>query len=455
MNYPRKPTLAPPVRMYCSLLLALLMLFAANTGAWAQSGKGHIQVECEPGVIIYLDGTFVGVASPDVGGLIIQNVPAGRREILATKPGFMDQSEIVDLAAGQVLVHKIKAFSSRIQVEQYGDAVETVATGEVGSIVIQSLPVQCEVVLETHNLRQNKTRDILSLSNVPVGDHVLQFIGLGKTLRQEVTLEADATVNVMVNFIEDAVHIGSAGQTGYASDDIEIFAGIQFRKIPSGRFMMGSRDDEQDRYEDEGRWRRVVVGEDFWMGIYPVTQEQWQAVMGENPAHFQGEQHLPVEQVSWDDCQAFITKLNARGEGTFRLPTEAEWEYACRADTKTRFYWGDDPDYGLIEEYAWYSGNSDGRTRPVGQKKPNPWGLYDMSGNVWEWCEDDWHDDYSGAPFEGQAWVDTPRGAARVVRGGSWNSDARNCRAAARLIDQPDHRVALNGFRLVFTQDGE
>jgi formylglycine-generating enzyme required for sulfatase activity len=154
-----------------------------------------------------------------------------------------------------------------------------------------------------------------------------------------------------------------------------------------------------------------------------------------------------VEQVSWEDAQQFIKKLNQiENTKDYRLPSEAEWEYACRAGSDTEFFFGDDVE--RLDEYAWYSGNSDDKTHPVEEKEPNAWDLCDMHGNVWEWVEDDWHDSYEGAPNDGNAWVDNPRGSFRVFRGGSWGSDARNCRSAVRYGYGPDDRIYDVGFRL-------
>jgi len=166
--------------------------------------------------------------------------------------------------------------------------------------------------------------------------------------------------------------------------------------------------------------------------------------MDSNPRNFKGDDR-PVEQVSWDDCQDFIQKLNALGAGgRFRLPSEAEWEYACRAGSTTRFCFGDS-DSGL-DAYAWYSGNSGSQTHAVRQKRPNAWGLYDMHGNVWEWCEDWYHDSYTGASRDGSAWI-TPVGAYRVLRGGRFLSAPVRCRSAGRAYASPgrpprQHRVA-------------
>ncbi|MBP7429727.1 MAG: formylglycine-generating enzyme family protein [Candidatus Hydrogenedentes bacterium] len=215
--------------------------------------------------------------------------------------------------------------------------------------------------------------------------------------------------------------------------------------IPAGTFLMGRwYPDEQDSVSDEAPQHQVTLSQGFWMGKYEVTQTQWEAVMGSNPAYFSGA-NRPVEWVSWNEVQSFITALNSLTGETFRLPTEAEWEYACRGGRKTRFYWGDDPTYTQIGNYAWYGSNSGGRTHDVGTKLPNGFDLYDMSGNVWEWCQD-WYDAYSSGS------VTDPTGPAsgphRVGRGGGWSSDGAYCRSAYRSSFDPSGTGDYIGFRL-------
>ena len=173
----------------------------------------------------------------------------------------------------------------------------------------------------------------------------------------------------------------------------------------------------------------------LYFGKYEVTQAQWQAIMGDNPSDFTDDSSRPVEYVSWNDCQEFIKKLNARAEVkqagiTFRLPTEEEWEYACRAGSTGKYGLLADGREGKLDEMGWYEDNSGGKTHPVGQKKPNAWGLYDMHGNVWEWTA-------------------SAIGSIRIRRGGSYYSDASSCGSGGRGWDDPDHGYDLLGFRLV------
>jgi len=229
--------------------------------------------------------------------------------------------------------------------------------------------------------------------------------------------------------------------------------GMFFRYIPAGTFLMGSPEHEPGRNDDEVP-HGVTLSAGFYMQITPVTQKQWQAVMGSNPSSCsdQGED-CPVDSVNWQDCQEFIKKLNVLGERAYRLPTEAEWEYACRAGSTTALANGElaalycEPDPNL-DDLAWYCGNSERRSHPVAKKSPNGWGLYDMHGNVAEWCQD-WY-----GPYPGEAQTDPngpSSGLGRVVRGGSWFSSAKNCRSAARFYWPPQSRSQLQtyGFRLV------
>jgi formylglycine-generating enzyme required for sulfatase activity len=236
--------------------------------------------------------------------------------------------------------------------------------------------------------------------------------------------------------------------------------GMKLVLIPAGTFEMGSPDSDEDAEDNEKPRHTVQITRSFSLGVSEVTQEQYRAVTGASPSHFKGSDDLPVENVSWTDAIAFCNKLSKReglkpyyqsdggvpagGDG-YRLPTEAEWEYACRAGSTTRFSFGDDA--ARLGEYAWYHGHSDARQHPVGQKRPNAFGLHDMHGNVWEWCWDGYAPKYYA-----ESPADDPHGPSkagdRVVRGGSWDSEARNCRSALRDGYAPESRYDSLGFRI-------
>jgi formylglycine-generating enzyme required for sulfatase activity len=237
--------------------------------------------------------------------------------------------------------------------------------------------------------------------------------------------------------------------------------------IPPGTFRMGSPTNEVDRYGWEGPQTAVTISRGFWMGKHEVTQGEYLALMGNNPSFFTTNDvngnpippdlSRPVETVSWNDATNYCATLTQRERsagriGTnsvYRLPTEAEWEYACRGWTSTRFSYGDDPGYTNLTDYAWYYDNSGRTTHPVGQKLPNPWGLYDMHGNVWEWCQD-WVDTYPGGiAFDPQG---PATGSSRVIRGGGWfywGGNAGDCRSADRGSYDPGGRRDNFGFRVV------
>jgi formylglycine-generating enzyme required for sulfatase activity len=224
---------------------------------------------------------------------------------------------------------------------------------------------------------------------------------------------------------------------------------VDFVYIQPGEFMMGSPPGEQDRHGDEGPLRSVQITKGFYLGKYELTQVQWMAVMEQNPSvydDFDDWQMHPVDNVSWNDCHAFIDRLNGLEIGTFRMPTEAEWEYACRAGATTRFYWGDDPNGTEAHQYAWAFSRAEARSHPVGLKKPNAWGLYDMSGNVWEWCSD-WRGPYEVLDTKDP--TGHPEGTKKIYRGGSWFNKPSTLRSANRNGHEPDIRGSNAGLRLV------
>jgi eukaryotic-like serine/threonine-protein kinase len=239
--------------------------------------------------------------------------------------------------------------------------------------------------------------------------------------------------------------------------------GMKLLLIPPGEFEMGSpkkliqeelksADGWYTKYlTNEGPAHRVRITKPHWLGTTDVTQEEYERVMGGNPSNFQGDSQRPVEQVSWEEAVEFCRRLSDLPEERaarrqYRLPTEAQFEYACRSGSNTRFWFGDDE--GLLEECAWFKENSENETHPVGEKKPNAWGLYDMSGNVWQWCQD-WYDKgyYARSPTDDPA--GPSQGSSRVCRGTGWFFDAAYCRSAFRRSNLPETRAGDLGFRVV------
>jgi len=222
---------------------------------------------------------------------------------------------------------------------------------------------------------------------------------------------------------------------------------IEFVWIRPGKFNMGSPFDENGRKLNE-RQHEVTLTKGFWIQTTELTQAQWKAVVGPNPSHFKSDPNFPVEQVSWDDLKEFLRKLNERCRSKLEnlkadLPTEAEWEYACRSGSARRWSFGDDET--TLGEYAWFVANSGNKTHAAGLKKPNAWGLYDMHGNVWEWCKD-WHGEYGGDAVDPKG---LEKGRHRVLRGGAWYSELATVRSADRYWHNPSYRSSNVGGRIV------
>jgi formylglycine-generating enzyme required for sulfatase activity len=275
-------------------------------------------------------------------------------------------------------------------------------------------------------------------------------------------------VERLIRGIEDgvsALRAGASVQAGQrdrpavaveAPERITNSLGMTLVRIPAGKFLMGSPDSDKDASSDEKPQHRVRITRPFYLGATEVTQGQYRAVTGQSPSRFEGSDDLPVEQVSWEDAIRFCEKLNELEKGPLegarcRLPTEAEWEYACRARSMARYSFGDDP--AGLGDHAWFDGNSDGKTHPVGQKRPNAWGLYDMHGNVWEWCWDAYEaDHYKQSP--GADPLCSSQASDPVIRGGCWIHDPQAARSARRSRDAPVVRHRLLGFRVARVQSG-
>ena len=224
---------------------------------------------------------------------------------------------------------------------------------------------------------------------------------------------------------------------------IEPNTGMEFVYIPSGCFQMGSRFGTLEALQDERPVHQVCFKQGFYLSKYEVTQAQWKMAMGNSPSVWKNDDNYPVNNVSWDRTQDFIKEMNVNTGYKFALPSEAQWEYACRAGGSDTYCGGNE-----VDSVAWNAFNSGGETHRVGSKRANAWGLYDMSGNVWEWVQDTYHHNYHGAPTDGSAW---PEGFRRIVRGGSWDDLPKQVRAATRLSWSPEKGHERIGFRLVRT----
>ena len=298
----------------------------------------------------------------------------------------------------------------------------------VGKLTISSTPLMADVTLDGKPVG----RTPIDIPNLLVGNHTLKVSKAGYADHtQTITISEGKTTTVSPTLTKGG---------GNAS-----IGNIEMVYVKGGTFTMGATAEQgSDAYSDEKPTHSVTLS-DFYIGKYEVTQAQWRAVMGSNPSNFQGD-NLPVENVSWNDVQEFIKKLNAQTGKKFRLPTEAEWEYAARGGNQSKGYKYSGSN--SISEVAWYDDNSRSKTHPVGQKAPNELGIYDMSGNVWEWCQD-WYSSSAYSSSSHNNPTGPSSGSNRVLRGGSWDNAASHSRVSDRGNNSPDDRFNRGGFRLV------
>lgn len=432
---------------------------------------GYITIKSDPsGADVYVDEVKVGVTP-----YLSKPIQLGRRRVELKKTGYEPYAKVVTIKADEdenTQLENVKLTAIRVP---------------MGSLDLSSNPTGAVITINGRQYGQTPK----TLTDFEVGTYTVYFSKEGyQNLSQTVEIKDGKKETLAVTMTKTSVPqqpvptmpTNPTAQTSSTGDRTFTVNGVTFEMIAvkGGTFTMGSTDQYAD--SDEKITHQVTVS-DFMIGKFEVTQKLWKAVMGNNPSYFKGD-NLPVESVSWNDVQEFIRKLNQMTGQNFRLPTEAEWEYAARGGTNTSLYNGENINIKgannspNLDKLAWYGGNcgqnytssagcdvskgyditgwsekqyndSKGGTHPVGLKQPNAYGLYDMLGNVWEWCQD-WYGDYSsGSQTNPQG---PSSGSDRVIRGGSWYDYARDCRVSYRSNTGPDNRYYIIGFRLVTGQ---
>ena len=393
------------------------------------SALAAVSVTCPtPTVSLYVDKKSVGNV-PWSGSL-----KEGMHLIEVKKNGYRSQQKTIQLSQQQKL-----------------DVVFGELVAILGNLSVNYKPFDAEVYVDGKKLGQSPR----VFNGLLVGNHQVEVRKDGYTTdKKSVTISEGQTMSISGTLYSNT----ASSSNGYASNSslssgnnvisIPVKNGITIDmiKVEAGTFMMGATSEMQNPWDDEKPVREVILTNDYYIGKYEVTQSLWQAVMGTNPSYFKGD-NLPVEQVSWDNCLEFISKLNSLTGRKFRLPTEAEWEYAARGGRKSRGY-----QYSgsfNISDVAWYNGNSGNKIHPVGMKQANELGVYDMSGNVCEWCQD-WYGSYVSSSQTNPLGANS--GSFRVCRGGSWYFDTGNCRSSFRSRGNPDTRSRYLGFRLVLSE---
>ena len=398
------------------------------------SAMASVSITCPtPAVSLYVDKKAVG-NSPWSGSL-----KEGMHLLEARKSGYRSQQKTILLAQQQKLD---VTFDELVAIQ--------------GNLSVNYKPFGADVYVDGKKLGQSPR----VFNGLLVGNHQVEVRKDGyATDRKSVSISEGQTASITGTLASNAVASSSSNISGYSSGSSSMASGsntisisvkdgisIEMVKVEAGTFMMGATPEMEKPNSDEKPLHQVTLTNDYYMGKYEVPQALWEAVMGSNPSYFKGD-NLPVEKVSWNDCQEFISKLNSLTGRKFRLPTEAEWEYAARGGKKSRGY--QYSGNSNISDVAWYDGNSGSKPHPVGTKQANELGIYDMSGNVYEWCLD-WYGSYSSSSQTNP--TDADSGSFRVFRGGGWGIYARGCRLSYRYIFTPDDRRSYLGLRLALSE---
>ena len=398
------------------------------------SAMASVSITCPtPAVSLYVDKKAVG-NSPWSGSL-----KEGMHLLEARKSGYRSQQKTIQLAQQQKLD---VTFGELVAIQ--------------GNLSVNYKPFGADVYVDGKKLGQSPR----VFNGLLVGNHQVEVRKDGyATDRKSVSISEGQTASITGTLASNAVASSSSNTSGYSSGSSSMASGsntisipvkngisIEMVKVEAGTFMMGATSEMKDPSSDEKPLHQVTLTNDYYMGKYEVTQALWRAVMGSNPSKYKGD-NLPVEKVSWNDCQKFISKLNKMTGRKFRLPTEAEWEYAARGGKRSRGY--QYSGNSNISNVAWYDGNSGSKPHPVGTKQANELGIYDMSGNVYEWCLD-WYGSYSSSSQTNPTGADS--GSSRVYRSGSWSCFAWGCRLSFRSSFTPDYRRIGLGLRLALSE---
>ena len=388
------------------------------------SAMATVSVTCPtPAVSLYVDKKSVGMI-PWTGSL-----KEGMHLIEVKKEGYRSQQRTINLSQQQKLD---VAFNELVAIQ--------------GNLSVNYKPFGADVYIDGNKVGQSPR----VFNGIMVGNHKVEIKkdGYGTESKTVNILESQtATLSgVLTTNASSSVASGASSSGNTIIIPVKDGISIDMIRVEAGTFTMGATTEMKDPWDDEKPTHQVTLTNDYYIGKYEVTQALWKAVMGKNPSNFKGD-NLPVEEVSWNDCQKFISKLNSITGKTFRLPTEAEWEYAARGGKKSRGYQYSGSNN--LSDVAWYTDNSGSKTHTVGSKQANELGIYDMSGNVYEWCQD-WKGSYSSSSQVNPTGDNS--GSRRVGRGGSWGDAAGICRSSVRSIFAPDNRRSGLGLRLVLSE---
>ena len=453
-------------RCACFAVLAVSLL-ALGFG----DEPGRIWVRCVPGVLVFLDGDLKGITVAEINGIILDDIDAGRHVLVLSRRGAQPYKQSVTAMADEIVLVQPDLPDLRVPAGGLRDRGP-----DVGLLRVESLSVRCMLDIKELGLSDlPKGRLKWDLDGVPTGDYAITAKSEGISLACKTTVRRNRVAEVVFDLTEGkvrdvgeerrhaeaTVELQLRGRMAWAKADAKTLGlvfppGWSFVPLRPGSFTMGSPPVETDAFgEGDESAHKVTLTHTIWMSAYETTQAQYSELTGRNPSFGTKAPRYPVVSVTWDDVQGFIGRLNKRErqEGrlpmgwAYRLPTEAEWEYGCRAGSSAVYCYGNE---GPLWDFAWYNGSSRRRHHAVGGKRPNAWGLYDMHGNVWEWCQD-W---YAGRYPRGKQLdpLGPQTGKCRVTRGGSWLNAPQNCRSAVRSWIAPSDYTDTTGFRVVLAR---
>ena len=461
-----------------NILLSLILLFAAISSTFAQEltvksfklAGSDLTAQTQPRKDLNdrncaLIKVGLGLQGVQFEGSIMGNVENKTGEYWVYMPQGNRMLKIKHANYAPVMVTFADYGVEKLESNRTYELVVTASGGaqaeQKQKLTIRYTPSSATVLVDN---KMVKGKNGVAQTTLPVGQHSFIVFCDGYDSEEgtvklkastpsnlQITLSKEATATQQSTVTQPIVAQQPVAQTPVANRDnitIPVKDGISIEmvRVEAGTFTMGATPEMDDPYNWEKPTHQVTLTNDYYIGKYEVTQALWQAVMNSNPSNFKGD-NLPVEQVSWDDCQKFISKLNSITGKTFRLPTEAEWEYAARGGKKSRGYQYSGS--SIISDVAWCYVNSDSKTHAVGTKQSNELGIYDMTGNVWEWCQD-WYGSYSSSSQVNPTGDNS--GSNRVNRGGSWSYAARVCRSSYRDSIAPDYRNDDLGLRLVLSE---
>ena len=388
------------------------------------SAMATVSVTCPtPAVSLYVDKKSVGTI-PWTGSL-----KEGMHLIEAKKDGYRSQQRTINLSQQQKL-----------------DVAFTELAAIQGNLSVNYKPFGADVYIDGNKVGQSPR----VFNGLLVGNHKVEIKkdGYGTECKQVNILEGQTATlaGMLIANTSSSMASGTSLTGNTITIPVKDGISIDMVRVEAGTFTMGATPEMENPLDDEKPAHQVTLTNDYYIGKYEVTQALWKAVMGNNPSYSKGN-NLPVERVSWDNCQKFISKLNRITGKTFRLPTEAEWEYAARGGNKSRGYQYSGS--SNLSDVAWYEDNSGNKTHNVGSKQANELGIYDMSGNVHEWCQD-WYDKYSNSSKINPTGANS--GSYRVSRGGGWANSAGLCNSSSRVNETPGNRSGSLGLRLVLSE---